>query len=88
MTATPGRTASPWSISANPQADAQKREREALEVFELIRPTSELWGFTSAELSGFPTLTRKGHYYFYAFNRGPDGKWSCTASARKVFSTD
>jgi hypothetical protein len=64
-----------WS---NPAADAAAEEREALEVFELIRPASELWQFKSAVVSAFPTLERKGRHSFFSFTRGADGKWSST----------
>ena len=47
-------------VSANPQADPNVREQEALEVFELIRPISEQWGFNTASLAGFPTTQLSG----------------------------
>jgi hypothetical protein len=64
-----------WS---NPEADEAAQEREALEVFELIRPASELWQFKSAVLSVFPTLERTGRHSVFSFTRGADGKWSST----------
>lgn len=74
--------------TATPDADPKSKDEEVQEVFELIRPASELWGFKSAEVARFPTITRKGHYDLYEFVRGSDGKWSFTEEPRKVFATD
>ena len=46
-------------VMSLPDSDVQARDREAMEVFELIRPISEQWGFDKAELYAFPTLKRK-----------------------------
>jgi len=75
-------------VTAKPEADPKAREQEALEVFELIRPVSELWGLDIATLAGFPTVDRKGHYDMYVFRRAADGKWSCTVHPSKVFAND
>jgi len=75
-------------VSANPAADESAKEREALEVFELIRPASELWGFRSAFVSGFPAVERKGRYEIFTFTRGADGRWSVARQSAKVFATD
>ena len=75
-------------VSTNPDAPAEAREREAREVFELIRPTAELWSFTNAAVAGFRAVERKGHYDLYIFSRAPDGKWSSQYYARKVFVND
>ena len=75
-------------VSAKPEAGDDAREQEAKEVFELIRSTSELWGCNRASVAGFPTIKRKGQYYLFAFQRAPDGKWSCTRSTPKVFAND
>jgi len=75
-------------VTANPRGDVQQREAEAAEVFEFVRPVSELWGFRSASMSAFPTLTRKGRYDLYWYQRGPDGPWSNTRSESKVFAND
>jgi hypothetical protein len=75
-------------VTANPEADPKSRAQEAVEVFELMRPVSELWGFKTAELAGFPTVVRKGHYDFYLFVREANGKWSFTVQPRKVFAND
>jgi hypothetical protein len=65
-------------VSSNPAADPAAQEREAWEVFELIRPASELWQFKSAYLSAFPTLEHRGRHSICTFTRGADGKWSST----------
>jgi hypothetical protein len=75
-------------VTTKPEADPKTRAQEAVEVFELIRPVAELWGFKSAELAGFPTVVRKGHYDFYLFVRGANGEWSFTVEPRKVFAND
>jgi len=75
-------------VSANPAADAAAKEREALEVFELIRGTSELWGFKTAEISGFPAVERKGRYEIFTFTRGADRRWSVARQSAKVFAND
>lgn len=75
-------------VTANPQADTKAHEQEALEVFELIRPISEQWGFNMATLSGFPSIQRKGHYDIYVFKRSLDGKWTVKREPAKVFVND
>lgn len=67
-------------VTTQPDAAAKDREREAWEVFELIRPASEQWGFKSATLSAFQTPRRERQYDLFIFKRGEDGKWSCTPS--------
>jgi hypothetical protein len=69
-------------------AEPAAKEREALEVFELIRPASELWGFKTAIVSGFPSLERKGRYEIFTFTRAADGRWSIATQSAKVFATD
>jgi hypothetical protein len=73
------------SIPASPQSE---QDREALEVFELIRPISELWGFDKAQVSAFPSIKRKGAYNIYVFQRAPDGKWTFDLRQEKVFIND
>jgi hypothetical protein len=63
-------------VSAFPGADAQRREAEATEVFELVRPVSEQWGFREATVAAIPTLEHRGLYDLYWFQRQPDGHWS------------
>jgi hypothetical protein len=59
-----------------PGADDDAHDREAKDVFELIRPISELWEFTSAELMAYSSVQPDRHYDLFVFQRGPDGKWS------------
>lgn len=68
--------------------DAAAQEREAWEVFELIRPVSEQWGFRAAAVAAFPTQKRKGPYDIYNFTRTDDGKWSYKKMNTKVFSNE
>jgi hypothetical protein len=75
-------------VSADPTAERAAKDREALEVFELIRPASELWGFKTAIVSGFPALERKGRYEIFTFTRGADGRWSVVRQSAKVFAND
>ena len=75
-------------VSAIPGADSTERIAEAKEVFELIRPVSEQWGFQMATIAGFPKLERKGKYDLYVFNRNTDGEWSFTRTDTKVFAND
>ncbi len=75
-------------VSNQPQAEPAAREQEAREVFELMRPVSEQWGFKHAEMAGFPTIQRKGHYDRFYFERGADGQWSCRREDAKVFAND
>jgi len=75
-------------VSADPGADPAALGREAQAVFELVRPVSELWGFRSAQLAGFPTPKRKGPYALYLFTRGADGRWTYSVERRKVFASD
>jgi len=73
-------------VSNDPNAELPKRTAEAQQVFELIRPMSEQWGFTNAEVLGFKQLERTGDYDIFLFNRAADGKWSCERKAASVFA--
>jgi hypothetical protein len=73
-------------VSNDPNAELPKRTAEAQEVFELIRPSSEQWGFTNAEVLGFKQLERTGDYDIFLFNRAADGKWSCVHKGASVFA--
>jgi len=75
-------------VTAEPNANAVRREAEAAQVFELVRPVSEQWGFRFASMSAFPTLQRKGRYDLYQFERQADGRWSFKRSDAKVFADD
>ncbi len=59
-----------------PQGGDEALAREAKEVFELIRPISEQWGFASAELMAYSTVEASRHYDLYLFQRSADGTWS------------
>lgn len=73
-------------VSNDPNAEMPKRTAEAQDVFELIRPSSEQWGFTNAEVMGFKQLERTGDNDLFLFNRATDGKWSCERKAASVFA--
>ena len=75
-------------VSSVANGDQTALDQETLEVFELIRPVSELWGFDHATISVFPTRQRKGKYYMYAFTRAPDGKWPFSRHSAKVHIND
>lgn len=63
-------------VYPTPDTSDEAHEREALEVFELIRSVSEQWGFTNAELMAYSSLEHDRHYDLFLFERAPDGKWS------------
>ncbi len=69
-----------WYITRLPDGMPRERESEAREVFELIRPISEQWGFKSATLSAYRSPQRERAYDLYIFNRSDDGTWLCTPS--------
>jgi hypothetical protein len=73
-------------VSNDPNAELPKRTAEAQEVFELIRPSSEQWDLTNAEVLGFKQLERTGDYDTFLFNRTTDGKWSCKQQSASVFA--
>jgi hypothetical protein len=75
-------------VSSVTQPASQEVDREAVEVFELIRPISEQWGFTTATVAAFPSAERTGKYNFFIFSRSSDGRWSFKRQARKVFNTE
>lgn len=75
-------------VSSAANGDLTVLDQETLEVFELIRPVSEQWGFNRATISAFPTTQRKGKYYIYAFTRSPDGKWTFSRHPAKVYVND
>lgn len=66
----------------------QDLDQEALEVFELIRPISERWGFSTATVSAFPSAERTGPYAIFIFSRSAAGPWSFSRHPAKVFNTD
>jgi hypothetical protein len=69
-----------WYVTTVPQGEPEQREREAREVFELIRPIAEQWGLKSASVSAYRTTQRERYYDLFLFARGEDGKWHCTPS--------
>lgn len=71
--------------STVPQADLAALDREAREVFERIRPISELWGLDVANVAACPTASRKGRYFTYLLSREPDGTWSLQREPARVF---
>jgi hypothetical protein len=75
-------------VSTVPHSDASAVDRETSEVFELIRPVSELWGLDAAQVSAFPTVERKGKYLQYFMSRKPDGAWAYERKEAKVFIND
>jgi hypothetical protein len=75
-------------VSSAPKGDMAALDREITEVFELIRPISEQWGFNTATISAFPTTKRKGWYYIYSLTREPQGKWTFDRKLTKVFAND
>jgi hypothetical protein len=66
-------------VSLHPDANAAERQTEAAEVFELVRPASEQWGFAEATVAAIPELEHRGPYDLYWFRRQSDGHWSSTA---------
>ena len=75
-------------VMSSPDSTQEAQDREAMEVFELIRPISEEWKIDKAELIAFPTLKRKGVYYIYALDRNPDGAWDYKRHSAKVHIND
>ena len=65
-------------LSTVPREPSKELEREVLEVFELIRPISEQWGFSSASVSALRTPERTGTYDAFGFTRSASGTWSHT----------
>jgi hypothetical protein len=63
-------------VSATPREPSPALEGEALEVFELIRPISEQWGFSTATVSALRSPERTGTYDVFVFTRSAGGKWS------------
>lgn len=75
-------------VTSSPNSDQQVRDQECLEVFELIRPICELWGFDHATINAFPSVHRKGRYDVYLFKRPSMGKWAFDRHSAKVFVND
>ena len=75
-------------VMSSSDSSQDVQDREAMEVFELIRPISEQWKIDKAELSAFPTLKRKGIYYIYTLERNLHGKWDYKRHLAKVHIND
>ena len=69
-------------VEADASADPKAREAEATEVFELVRPMSEQWGFREATVAAIPTLEHRGLYDLYWFRRDGNDQWSAKAIVR------
>jgi len=67
-----------------PQASQESKDKEALAVFDLIRPVSEQWGFKTAVLSAYLTTSRKGPFDDYRFTQKSDGTWHVDRHAMNV----
>jgi hypothetical protein len=63
-------------IPSVPREPVLALEQEVVEVFELIRPASEQWGFSSGSVSALRNAERTGTYDVFGFTRSPDGSWS------------
>jgi hypothetical protein len=68
-------------LSSVPRESPRDLEREAVEVFELIRPISEQWGRPTATVSALRSSDRTGTYDVFAFSRSAGGTWSHTSQA-------
>ena len=75
-------------VTSVPLSATQELDREGLEVFELIRPISEQWGFSTATVAAFPSAERTGKFERFIFSRSSDGRWSFSRSSVKVFNTE
>ncbi len=71
-------------VSPTPNSDPSGREREVGEIFELIRPVSELWKLDKAEIHAFVSTNRKDGYDVYFFTRNSDGKWTLNQHPTKI----
>ena len=63
-------------LSSTPRVPPEELEREALEVFELIRPISEEWRLSLATVTALRTAERTGTYDVFVFKRSAEGAWS------------
>jgi hypothetical protein len=75
-------------VMSTADSSQEIQDREAMDVFELIRPVSEQWKIEKASLTAFPTLKRKGTYSVYALKRNPNGKWEYKRYTAKVHIND
>ncbi|HWA08600.1 MAG TPA: hypothetical protein VG838_03950 [Opitutaceae bacterium] len=63
-------------VYSAPAASAEAHAQEAKEVFELIRPISEQWGFKRAEVMAYFAPEHDVHYDAFSFERSAAGEWS------------
>lgn len=63
-------------VESVPATDTAKHEAEARELFELVRPTADLWKTTSASLTAWPNLKWEGKMVIYSFTREASGNWA------------
>jgi hypothetical protein len=63
-------------LSSVPREPRAGLDREVEEVFELIRPVSEQWGFSIASVTALRTPERTGTYDAFVFRRSAAGTWS------------
>ena len=75
-------------VSTVSHANPADVDRETVEVFEPIRPVSELWNLKTANVSAFPKAERKGRYFTYVFTQTPQGSWTYKRKPAKVFVND
>lgn len=61
------------------------RNKEAHEVFELIRPLCEQWRLSGADLMAFQKNNGKGDFWAIRFRRGTDGRWNAEEMPGKVY---
>jgi hypothetical protein len=66
-------------LATVPRVPSQDLEREVVEVFELIRPISEQWGFGHANVTALRSPDRTGTYDLFFFTRSASGAWSHTS---------
>ena len=68
--------------------DEAARDKEAVEVFEAIRPLVDSLGVGTASVSAFPSLLRKGRYERHDYTRDAAGTWTSKRVEAKVFIND
>ena len=65
-------------VIAEASASQAARDQEAVEGFELIRATSEVWGFDHATLVAYPRRPPSRSFDLYVFRREPGAGWRWT----------
>lgn len=70
----------------NAKPDIIEMEKDAQEVFALIRPTCETLGLRHAELSVFPTRSRRGEFESFHFQKANENQWNCQRQKGKVYT--